>query len=493
MTAKVGVIGSGFAGLSASITLASKGHDVTVFEKNSEPGGRARQWNEGGYVFDMGPSWYWMPDVMEDFFALHGKDIKDYMELQLLDPAFTIFFGEGEQLDVPGNTEDLKEMFESLETGAGKAFDKFMKGARHKYEVGMKDLVYKPSHSITEFMTLPVMRGAMKLDLFTSFSRHVRKYFSHPWLIALMEFPVLFLGAKPEKTPALYSLMNYAGLCLGTWYPKGGFGSLVSAMVTLGKELGVEYRFNEPVESLRPGALNQTEIVTHQGVFTANAVVGAADYNHIEQQLLPARMRSYSREFWSKKTMAPSCLLFYVGINQKIDGLNHHNLFFDADFDQHANAIYDTGEWPEDPLFYVCCPSKTDNSVAPKGSENIFILMPLAPGSEDTSELRDRYFDLLMARLEAQVGGSIVPHIELKRSYCVNDFSEDYNSFKGNAYGLANTLRQTAILRPKMKSRKMDNLFYAGQLTVPGPGVPPAIISGEVAGNEVNQYLLTGK
>jgi phytoene desaturase len=486
---RIGIIGSGFAGLSAAAFLAADGHDVSIYEKNDSIGGRARKFSEQGFTFDMGPSWYWMPDVMEDFFALHGSSAKEHFDLVELDPAFSIFFGVDEKVDIPSNYQQLQELFESLEPGSAAKLDKFMTEAQYKYEVGMKDLVYKPSLSLGEFMTRPVMSGVFRMQLFSSFSKHVRKYFSHPWLISLMEFPVLFLGAMPERTPALYSLMNYAGLKLGTWYPIGGFSKLVEGMSTIAVRNGAKIHLNHKVSSVTTNEKSISHLNIEDKVVEVDAVLGSADYNHVEQQLLPAHLRSYSEEFWSKKTMAPSSLLFYVGVNKKIDGLNHHNLFFDADFKRHAREIYESPAWPEQPLFYVCCPSKTDDTVAPEGHENLFILMPIAAGLEDKDEIREQYFDLLLARLEKHTGQQIKNHVVYKRSYCVNDFKKDYNAYKGNAYGLANTLRQTAILRPSVRSKKVNNLFYAGQLTVPGPGVPPSIISGQVAAAQINQFI----
>jgi phytoene desaturase len=365
---------------------------------------------------------------------------------------------------------------------------RFLTEAGYKYDVGIKDLVYKPGRSLWEFADWRVVSGVFRLQLFRSFSRHVRKYFKNPKLLSLMEFPVLFLGAKPEQTPALYSLMNYADIKLGTWYPMGGMHKIVSGIMDLAQSLGVEFNFNANVESItvRNGMARQLRV---NGRFhEAEVVVGGADYHHIESHLLDPEFRSYQEQYWDSRVMAPSCLLFYLGVNKRLDNLQHHNLFFDADFQQHAKEIYDDPAWPQNPLFYVCCPSKTDPSVAPEGCENLFVLMPLAPGLKgDDEAMREQYFGLLMDRLEKLSGQEIRPHITYKRSYAHAEFMQDYNAFKGNAYGLANTLMQTAILKPSLKSKKVDNLFYTGQLTVPGPGVPPSLISGGLVANEISK------
>jgi phytoene desaturase len=489
MSKSVGVIGAGFSGLAAAATLAQKGFQVEVFEKNQTIGGRARKMSIGDFHFDMGPSWYWMPDVFERFFAKFGKKPEDYYKLIKLDPAFRVFFNEDDAVDVPGDYDGLKALFEQRQPGSSSLLDKFMDEAEFKYKVGMDHLVYKPSESWLEFATPDVIKGALRLDVFTSLRRHVRKSFKDPALVALMEFPVLFLGAMPDSTPALYSLMNYAGFKVGTFYPMGGFSAVVDAMRQIAEDQGVIIHTDSPVRGFDIDA-NKILGVQANGHSTGiDGMIGAADYHHIEQDLLPATHRRYSSTYWKNRTLAPSCLLFYLGIDKPVEGLEHHNLFFDADLDKHAKEIYSSPKWPTDPLFYVSAPSKTDPSVAPKGKENVFILMPLAPGLEDTPEIRKVYFDRIMDRIESKLDENIKDHITVYRDYCINDFISDYNSLRGNAYGLANTLRQTAVLKPRLRPKKLKNMFFAGHLTVPGPGVPPSIISGQIAAEMLTDHL----
>jgi len=486
---KLSVIGSGFSGLSAACFLAKQGHKVTVFEKNSAIGGRARMFKEDGFMFDMGPSWYWMPDIFEHFFNQFGKSASDYYQLEQLDPGFQMFFGKDDVIKVPAKMEDIFSLFESLEEGSASKLKKFLTEGEYKYRVGMQHLIYKPSFSWLEFINWEVIRGASKLQMFTSVSSHVRSHFKNERLVLLMEFPVLFLGAMANQIPALYSLMNYAALSLGTWYPKGGMIEIVKAMENLALELGVDFKTNCQVNKINMINDLSTSLDTAQGVFDSDGIVASGDYHHIEQSLLEKQFRNYDENYWQKKTFAPSCLIFYVGVNKSIKKLEHHNLFFDTPSDVHAKEIYEAPKWPENPLFYVCCPSKTDEKVAPVGMENLFLIIPIAPGLEDTEQIRNTYFEKILGRIEHICGQSIVPHIVYKRSFCVKDFVTDYNAFKGNAYGLANTLKQTAVLKPSMKNKKVKNMFYAGQLTVPGPGVPPALVSGQVAAEQLINYL----
>lgn len=479
------VIGAGFAGLSAATKLADAGYEVTILEKNSMAGGRSRVFEEKGFVFDMGPSWYWMPDIFERYFAEFGKKVTDYYDLIRLDPSYKVIFSSSEAIDLPADSEYLKALFESIEKGSSEKLEKFLEESRYKYEVGIGEFVWKPSLSITEFFDYRLLSEAISLDLFASFGKYIRKFFSNRRLLQLMEFPILFLGATPKNTPALYSLMNYAEIALGTWYPMGGMYEIVKAMVQLAEEKGVRIRLNEAVNKIVVENKKAQKVITDNGIYEADIVIGGADYHHIETRLLEKAYRNYSENYWESRTMAPSSLLFYVGVNRKIDKLIHHNLFFDEDFDVHADEIYTHPQWPSKPLFYVSAPSKTDASVAPEGAENLFILIPIAPDLADGEEIREKYYDIVMERLEKYVGHNIREHVIYKRSFAVKDFKNDYNSFRGNAYGLANTLMQTAFLKPSLKNKKVKNLFYTGQLTVPGPGVPPSLISGLVVANQV--------
>ncbi len=489
---KIVIIGSGFAGLSAAAFMAKEGWDVTVLEKNPTTGGRASVLLADGFTFDMGPSWYWMPGVFERFFNCFGKKVSDYYELQRLDPSYRVYWPD-DSMDVPADYNELKIVFEKLEPGSGVMLDKFMQEAAFKYEVGINKLVHKPGQSLLEFADWELVKGVLKLDVFNSIKNHVRKHFKHPKLRELLEFPVLFLGALPKDTPALYSLMNYADIKLGTWYPKGGMYKIVEAMTSLAKELGVKFYCNHEVIEIKvENGIAKNVLAKNMDAqssvqsFDAEVVIGGADYHFIETKLLLPQYQSYSEKYWNKRVMAPSSLLYYVGLNKKISNVLHHSLFFDVSFDVHGNEIYTDPKWPSNPLFYVCAPSVTDNTVAPEGGENLFFLIPVASGLEgDTEELRDQYFDQILSRYENRIGQQIKDSIVFKKSFSVSDFKNMYNSYKGNAYGLANTLMQTAILKPGLRSKKVSNLFYTGQLTVPGPGVPPSLISGEVVSREV--------
>jgi len=485
------VIGAGFAGLTASICLADQGFKVVVLEKNTTAGGRARKFSEKGFTFDMGPSWYWMPDVFDKFFKRFGHEVSDFYQLQRLDPSYRVFFHKDDILDLPADYSKLKQVFNEIEKGSGDRLDKFLNQAKYKYDTGMNHLVFMPGRSLFEFLSARILWGTLKLDIFKSFSKHVRKYFHNEKLLRLLEFPILFLGALPQNTPALYSLMNYTDIKLGTWYPQGGMHKIVEALVQLGKKKGVQFRFDQTVRQIKVHKNQATSVITENNSLDCKAIIAGADYHHVETNLLEPQHQSYTKKYWDQRVMAPSSLIFYLGINKKLNNLCHHNLFFDRDFKPHAEEIYKNPQWPSDPLFYMSVTSKTDPSVCPTGCENLFILMPVAPGLEDGPDIHEKYYFRIMERLEYLTGQEIREHVVYKRSYAHNDFGADYNAFKGNAYGLANTLKQTALLKPAIRSKKVKNLFFTGQLTVPGPGVPPSIISGQVSAQELIKEINT--
>ena len=478
------VIGSGFSGLSSAAFLSKNGFEVTLVEKNKTVGGRARIFHEKGYSFDMGPSWYWMPEIFENFFNEFNLKIEDLYDLKQLDPGFKIVFKD-QEINLPSSWNEICHLFDKYEENGADKLNKFMVDAQQKYSIGLDFLYNSPGVSIRELFNPQILKNINKLQLLTSYRNHIKKYFSNEYLINILEFPVLFLGTSAKHTPALYSLMAYSGIKQGTFYPIGGFNAVIKSMEKLCIDLGVKIITGNEVKKINIKNKKVVSVSTQNNEIETDYLIASADYAHVENQLLEKKYRNYSTEYWNKKNFSPSSLLFYLGVSKKLNKLDHHTLFFDEDIEQHSNDIYEKPIWPKKPLFYACCPAKTDPKVAPKDKENLFILVPIAAGLNDTEEIREEYFKIVMKRLEKFCGEKIIEHIEYKKSYCVNDFITDYNAFKGNAYGLANTLMQTANLKPKIVNKQVENMYYTGQLTVPGPGVPPSIISGQLVAEQI--------
>tara|TARA_B110000116_G_scaffold186898_1_gene161999 strand:+ start:95 stop:1567 length:1473 start_codon:yes stop_codon:yes gene_type:complete len=478
------VIGSGFAGLSTAAFLAKAGYKVKILEKNTTTGGRARVFKAKGYTFDMGPSWYWMPEIFENFFNEFNHCTDDFYKLIQLDPGFKIVF-RNKDIDIPSNWDEICQVFDNHEKNGSDKLKLFMKDAEEKYNIGLEFLYNSPGLSITELFRKNIIKNINKLEILTTYRQHIKKYFKNSYLINILEFPVLFLGTAANNTPALYSLMAYSGIKQGTFYPMGGFNEVIKGMEKICQKYGVEIATNQEVQKINITNNKVTSVTTINKIIKTDLLIGTADYAHIEEKLIEKKYRNYSDASWKSKKFSPSALIFYLGVNKKIEKLDHHTLFFDEDIQKHTEEIYENPRWPSKPLFYTCCPSKSDPNVAPDGKENLFILIPIASGLEDSETIREGYFDRIMHRLETYCEQNIKENLEYKKSYCINDFKEDYNAYKGNAYGLANTLLQTANLKPKIINKKIKNMYYSGQLTVPGPGVPPSIISGQLVAEHI--------
>lgn len=485
MKKKILVIGAGFSGLAGATILAKHGMDVELVEKHAIPGGRARKFSSNGFTFDMGPSWYWMPDIINDYFSKFDRKTDQFFNLERLDPSYRVYFEKNQHYDIPANFEKTKSLFHKIEKGSGNKLDFYVREAEVKYNVGIYELAQKPSLSFFEFMHWRLLKYLWSMHLFTNLNSYISRYFTNPHIKRILEFPSVFLGGTGKNIPAIYSLMSYVDMRLGTWYPQGGMYSLVDAMHKLAIENGVNFHFETEAKKVDISDGRVTAVETDKKVYKADCVLYSGDYWYFENNMIPNQFKMYSKKYWENRVMTPSTLIFFIGINKKLNGLLHHTLFFDSDFEQHAKEIYETPQWPTNPAIYVSVTSKTDPSVAPKGHENLMVLIPVAAGLTDTEEIRSHYLKMIINKLESTCGQNIRDHIVFERSYAHNDFFNDYYAFKGNAYGLANTLMQTAILKPKLKNSKLKNLYFCGHLTVPGPGVPTAIISGKLAAEAI--------
>ncbi|WIV65980.1 phytoene desaturase family protein [Natrialbaceae archaeon AArc-T1-2] len=478
------VIGGGIGGLSTACYLADSGADVHVIEKNEQLGGRASRLEVDGFRFDMGPSWYLMPDVFERFFGQFDRTPTDYYGLTHLDPHYRIFFKDGDEVDITPDLERTKRVFESYEPGAGEALERYLETSRENYEVGMEHFVYEDRERLRDFLDLDVARQARGLSLLGSMQGHVENYFEHPKLQQIMQYTLVFLGGSPTNTPALYNLMSHVDFNLGVWYPEGGLGGVIDGIVELGRELGVSYETDRPATAIT-GRAGGFKVETPDGPITADLVVSNADYAHTEQELLPPEKRGYDADYWESRTYAPSAFLLYLGVEGDLEELAHHTLVLPTDWQPHFDRIFEESAWPEDPAYYLCVPSKTDETVAPDGHSNLFVLVPIAPGLEDDPERREAFRDRILEDVARNTGVDLRDRIVLEERFCVEEFASRYNSFKGSALGMAHTLRQTAPFRPSHRSTEVDGLYFVGSYTTPGIGVPMCLISGEHTAEKV--------
>lgn len=481
MGKKAVVIGAGYGGLASAALLSRDGFDVTVVEKNEGPGGRGRMWRSRGFSFDMGPSWYLMPEVFDEFFALFGKKREDYYTLLRLDPYYRVFFSPEEKVDISADRASVRAIFDRFEPDGGKRLETYLEMARYKYDVAMKEFLYKEYTNLFRFFNFRIATQGLKMDIFVSLDRFVRKFFKDRRARQILEYAMVFLGASPDNAPALYSIMSHVDLNLGVWYPEGGLNAVALGMEKLCRELGVTFRYDTPATGYRFEGKRIAAVTIHGGEIPCDTVIANADGFHADRELLPPQKAARSRRWWDTRVVAPSMFILYLGIEGKVPELVHHNLYFQQDWSDHFDAIFKHPRWPDDPCFYLSCPSKTEKGVAPDGMENLFVLVPVAPGLDDSDAVRESYAARVMDQIERVTHMRIRDRIKVKRIYSHRDFAADYNAFKGTALGLAHTLGQTAVFRPAARSPKVPNLFYAGQYPHPGVGVPMTLISARVA------------
>lgn len=476
---KIGIIGGGYGGLTTACLLAKKGHDVTLFEKNSTVGGRGRMFSEKGFHFDMGPSWYLMPDTINEIFEILGTTADKEMELTRLDPHYKMFFHD-EDINIYKDMEKNYELFERLEPGVTPRIKKYLDRAQVKFDTSMDEFIEKPFLKITDLINWKTISKGKDLDIFTSFDSHLKKYFKSDKIRKILGYTMVFLGGSPKNTPALYSLMSHADFNLGVFYPKGGMNALAVALERQAKKLGVKIMTDANVTKIGVENKSAKSVHVSEEVFNFDKVVVNADYAWAETHLLDKEHQVYGENYWNKSTIAPSGLIVYLGVQKKIPNLEHHNLMIEHDWMQHFNEIFENPQWPTSPSYYVCAPSKTQEDIAPKGCENLFILVPVAADLKDDPVECEAYADRIIADIEKKTGTAFASDIIVKRVYTHKNFKEDYNAYKGTALGLAQTLFQTAYWRPKNVSKKVKNLYYVGQYTNPGTGVPIAMLSAKI-------------
>lgn len=487
MSKKVVVIGAGFGGLSAASMLTKQGYEVHVYEKNSNPGGRTNVYHADGFKFDMGPSWYLMPDAFETFFKQFDKSPSDYYQLIKLDPAYKVYFSDNESILVKPDIDYMADEFEKLEKGAGVKFKKHMHKMKKKYELAVPRFLLKDYSNPTELLDMEIFKHALSLELTNSYHNSIAKSFKSPKIQKILEFMAVFLGGSPYKLPGLYNLINWADFGLNVYYPQGGFFEVSKGLEKLAKELGVMLHYNKPVSEIVVENGKTKGIVAGGEMIEADLVVANADYQFVEEKLLKEEFRQYASSYWEKADMSPSGVCIFLGLNKTIPNLTHHTMVFSEGWENHFESI-EKGKMPDSPQYYISTPSKTDESVAPEGKENIFILVPISPYLTDNEENREKIFDYVMEDIKKKIGVDIRKHILHKRIFAQNDFINEYNAYKGNAFGLGHTLKHSITFRPPNKHKKVKGLYFVGQYTNPGTGTPLVLLSGILVSQLVQKH-----
>ena len=487
---RIVVVGAGIGGMAAAAQLAKDGFAVTAVERLDQAGGRARTWESGGYTFDMGPSWYLMPEVFERFFARFGKKPADYYELRKLEPSYRVFFGEGDACDVPSDREGQRALFDRLEPGGGGKLDGYLADAAYKYKVAVGEFLYRDYRTVFDFLNWRMMTEGLKLNVLGRLDAAVRRRFGDRRARQILEYAMVFLGTSPNDAPAMYALMSHVDMTQGVYYPAGGMAAVARGIQKIAGEQGVDFRLGTEAVGIETSNGRATGVRVRgadgaEEVLPCDAVLANADYAHVETELLAPADCCHPRRYWERRVTAPSMFLMYLGVNKRLERLAHHNLYFQPDWNVHFDAIFKRPAWPEDPCFYVSCITKTDPGMAPPGCENVFVLVPVAAGMEDGDAAREGYAEKVVSHVERVTGEEIARHVEVRRIYSQRDFAGDYRAWKGTALGISHTLGQTAVFRPGMRSRKVGNLHYAGQYTHPGIGVPMVLMAAEVSANNV--------
>lgn len=484
MSKKVVIIGAGVGGLATACILGQAGYKVTIYEKNSQAGGRAGTFTAEGFTFDTGPSWYLMPDVFEHFFELLGENAGELLKLKRLEPSYRVFYKDKlfGAVDIFGELERDGSTLEALEPGARNKLRGYLEKSTYQYNLAMNRFLYKNYDSLADFFTPDMLLRSLRLNVFTTMQKYVSRHFSSAEVQKIMQYPLVFLGASPNNAPALYSLMSHIDFKQGTFYPEGGMYKLTETLVALAKARGVNIICDTPVAAISANGGKAMGVILKDGSrIEADIVISNADIAHTELELLKPQYRSYSDRYFSKRTMAPGALLLYLGVKKEFPNLSHHNLVFSQDWSANFKAIFETKRWPGDPSFYVCNPSKTNSGVAPKKHENLFVLVPIPARTDYKEQELEKYSEWILNTMERVMHlDSLKENIVYKKIYCSKNFQEEFNSYQGSALGFAHTLRQTAVFRPSNKSKKLSNLFYVGAGTTPGIGLPMCLISAQL-------------
>jgi len=482
---KVIIIGAGIGGLGTAALLSKRGYDVTILEKNEKIGGRANIFTAEGYTFDMGPSWYLMPDVFEHFYDLMEEDINKHLNLVKLGPSYKVFFPGDPEYPVVDIHSDLKKdlpTLEQFEPGITPKLRKYLETSGKQYELAKKSFMYRNYDSIFDFFKWELMKEGRHMNPLQTMEKYLNKNFSDDRVKKILEYTLVFLGSEPKKTPALYNIMNFIDFHYGVYYPKGGIYTIIDSLKSMNDTHGTTIHTNTGVSEIIIENKTATGVRLENGeIMNADYIISNADLHFTETKLIAEKKhQTFPEKYWDKAVMGPSAFIMYLGLDREVPNLTHHNLRFAQNWKENFKELFDEPALPTDPSYYVCKPTHTDTNIAPKGKDILFMLVPIAAGMTITDDMKKSYRDKIIGMMKTDLNlPDLEESIVYEKSYWGDDFGRDYNAYKGTALGMAHTLKQT-LLRPGNKSKKVKNLFYVGAGTNPGIGMPICLISAEL-------------
>jgi phytoene desaturase len=489
---KVVVIGAGMGGLATALRLRQLGFEVTVLEKQPIAGGRSSLIQEAGFRVDTGPTILVMKETFSEMYRSIGEDFEQRLSLIRLDPNYRIYFHDGEQLDLYSNVERLTAEVERIAPGSAEGLQRFLQEGARKYSLGM-DFVDRNFDRLTELANPTAGLRLLQTSAHQNLYRQVARFFNgNDKLTKAFSFHSMFLGLSPFEALAMYSLITYADLALGMWYPRGGIYSIVEDLLALAEQRGVVVRTSAPVAQICVENGKATGVMLASGErISADLVVSNADLPYTYTQLIdPHHRREYSDARLNRMQYACSGYLLYLGVDRTYDHLRHQALYFSDDYRSNLDAIFKTKTMPGDPSFHLNAPTVTDPSLAPAGHSLLYVLAPM-PNLEaglDWRQAAPALREKLLDRLEEIVDPDLRRHIVWERQYLPTDFQADYNATLGTAFGsLSQGFFQSAYFRPHNKSRDIANLYFVGQGTYPGIGMPMVMISSKLVAERIEQ------
>jgi phytoene desaturase len=485
------VIGAGVGGLTAATHLAAAGWQVTVVEKNAHAGGRCDHFSREGHHFDTGPTLFVMPLLYEAEFRALGASLCEQLDLQRVDPTYTLVFDDGSRLMLTSDMRSMQEQLESIQTGSFQGLLRYLQEGDRHYRLVLDQLVNRDFRTASDFFNFRNLALIPSLQPFSNHYRHMSAYFDEPRLKSAFTFQDIYMGLSPFDAPATFSMMPYTEVAHGVWYPNGGMYRVVEALTGLARQAGVEFVFNAAVEQIEVDALHARGVRLAGGSrLHADAVLANADLPYVYQDLLPQDGMTAAL---SRKQFSCSVISFFWGVNKKYEALGPHTLFLADDYRENFESIDRDLGLPANPSLYLHAPARLDPAMAPPGGDTLTAIVPVGhmsgDGDQDWGRLRDEARQHVFRRLRSLGITDLESHLKFEEAFTPPSWARHYNLVKGATHGLSHRLTQLAYFRPPNRHPRIRNLYFAGASTHPGTGLPTAMVSGRLAAVRICEEL----